>query len=136
MNIVLIEDNPGDIQILDILLGELQPDHKLTVLKNSSLAIDYLKSAEDYDNSSRPDLIIIDMVLPKVPGVNLISLIRSSTVLNRCPVFMLTTVDNPQIKNMAMEMGADGYFVKPLSIDEYIIILKEMFEMVNNRIEH
>lgn len=135
MNIVLIEDNPGDIQILEILLGELQPDHKLTVLKNSSDAFDYLKSA-DYNHSSRPDLIIIDMILPKIPGINLINFIRSGTVLNKCPVFMLTTVDNPQIKNMAMEMGADGYFVKPLSIDEYITILQEMFTMVNNRIEH
>lgn len=134
MQILLIEDNQGDVQILDIVLSELLSSHKLNVISNSPKAVEYINSISN-PGAELPDFIIIDYKLPKSTGLNILKQIKVHPLLNKCPVFIFTATEDDQLKSMAISMGAEDYLVKPLLLNDYIEAVKRMINLTNKSLQ-
>jgi len=128
MKILLIEDNQGDVQILDIILSEILPEHKLTILNSGHKAVDYIKS---YMEDESPDIIIVDMKLPRYSGLNILKQIKTHPILAKSPVYIFTSTPDAQTESAALKYGADGFFIKPILLDAYITAVKKMFRIYN-----
>lgn len=127
MNLLLIEDNQGDIQMFDIILSELLPSHNLTVLNSGHKALDYIKTFNE--NTTPPDLIIVDMQLPKTSGLIILKMLKGNSLLSKYPVYIFTSASDENLKSAALSTGASGYYIKPILLEDYISTIKNMLNL-------
>lgn len=122
VNILLVEDNPADAALTLEAFKQCQSRAHIIVLPNGLEALYYLRS----ETNKQPDLILLDLNLPRWDGKSLLQEIKSDTVLKKIPVVVLTTSD---AKNDVMEcygLHANSYVVKSLDIDQYFKKIKEI----------
>ena len=116
LNIALIEDNPDDVLLMQELLKGTQLQYFLTVLKDGEQALDFIKTLV-LGHASVPDLVFLDLNLPKVSGHDILSEIRRHKILDQLRVVVLTTSENPEDKRVALANRADCYCVKPPALE-------------------
>ena len=116
LNIALVEDNPDDVLLMQELLKGTQLQYFLTVLKDGEQALDFVKTLV-LGHASVPDLIFLDLNLPKVSGHDILSEIRRHKILDQLRVVVLTTSENPEDKRVALANRADCYCVKPPALE-------------------
>ena len=114
-----MEDNPGDAGLVREALDEHGVEGELTVLVDGEMAIQFV---QDIDSQllTCPDLIIVDVNLPKKPGRDVLECIRRSTISREAPVVILTSSDAHEDKQDAMRLGASRYLRKPLQLSDFI----------------
>lgn len=129
LKIVLIEDNEGDILLTNEVFKEGKIAHFLFTIKDGQSAIKYLEKRDEYKDAESPDLILLDINLPKINGLDVLQYIRKSKHLNTISVCMLTSSGSINDINASKTLGADFYFQKPLNSTEFInaVIQKEPF---------
>ena len=115
--IFLAEDNDGDVFLVRRALEKKGLPHELIVLNNGEEALHWL---DGHTNGSSPDLILLDLNLPRVDGGQLLSYIRKSDTFSCTPVIVLTSSDSPRDRDMAMERGANLYFRKPTDLKSFM----------------
>jgi DNA-binding response OmpR family regulator len=115
--IFLAEDNDGDVFLVRRALEKKGLPHELIVLNNGEEALHWLDS---HSNGDSPDLILLDLNLPRVDGGQLLSHIRKSDTFSCTPVIVLTSSDSPRDRDMAMERGANLYFRKPTDLKSFM----------------
>jgi CheY-like chemotaxis protein len=126
--ILLAEDNDGDVFLVRRALEKRGLSHELVVAHNGEEALIWLDAHADghtrpFDNNEHgdaPDLILLDLNLPRVDGGQLLSHIRKSDSFSRTPVIVLTSSDSPKDRQMAMELGANLYFRKPTDLASFM----------------
>ena len=111
INILLVEDDDLDVIDIQRTLGKMNIMHKATVAKNGEEAIDFLKEHE------RPDVVLLDLNMPKMNGMEFLSTIRKHDAYRDLKVFVLTTSDDQMDKQAARTLGVSGYIVKPLKFN-------------------
>jgi DNA-binding response OmpR family regulator len=115
MEILLVEDNPGDILLIQNILEELEEiDTKLIVKTNGLAADNYIK-----EEKKVPDLIVLDLNLPHKNGFDVLTEIISNRLFHSVPVIIFTSSDNQSDTARALSMGAKAYVIKPIDLDEY-----------------
>ncbi len=122
IKILLVEDNPADIGMVQEMLQETELEIRLSVAKDGQQAISYLK-----DGAERPDLVLIDLKLPKAGGLDLLKLIREKALNTK--VVILTGSVYDEDRKEAHRLGADAYLMKPTSMIEFdrtVFFLKEI----------
>ncbi len=122
IKILLVEDNPADIGMVQEMLQETELEIRLSVAKDGQQAISYLK-----DGAERPDLVLIDLKLPKAGGLDLLKLIREKALNTK--VVILTGSVYDEDRKEAHRLGADAYLMKPTSMVEFdrtVFFLKEI----------
>jgi two-component system, chemotaxis family, response regulator Rcp1 len=119
--ILLAEDNDGDVFLVRRALEKRGIMHELMVTHNGEEALAWLDghSGEEY-RASTPDLILLDLNLPRIDGAQLLSHIRKSDWFSRTPVIVLTSSDSPKDRQTAMELGANLYFRKPTDLASFM----------------
>lgn len=133
MIILLIEDNPGDIYLIGEKFREIDSEYDMTTITNESNALNYIHILGSNPEMDLPDLIILDAVLPKASGLDILSVIRKTERLNNtCVIFMSGTSD-PGYKDTALNMGAQEYFQKPEDLSEYAEIVSRIIQIANNK---
>lgn len=120
IKIVLIEDNEGDILLTTELFKEGKLAHYLFTLKDGQSAIKYLEKKDEYSQADTPDLILLDINLPKINGLEVLQHIRKSDHLQGISVCMLSSSDSAQDIHTSKTLGADFYFQKPLNSQELV----------------
>jgi CheY-like chemotaxis protein len=122
--ILLAEDNDGDVFLVRRALEKRGLLHELVVAHNGEEALIWLDAHADshstYPHRDAPDLILLDLNLPRVDGGQLLSHIRKSDSFSRTPVIVLTSSDSPKDRQMAMELGANLYFRKPTDLASFM----------------
>jgi two-component system, chemotaxis family, response regulator Rcp1 len=119
--ILLAEDNDGDVFLVRRALEKRGLPHELVLAHNGEEALVWLDHhSGDKNGSARPDLILLDLNLPRVDGGQLLSHIRKSDSFARTPVIVLTSSDSPKDRQMAMELGANLYFRKPTDLASFM----------------
>ncbi len=118
-NILLVEDNPGDILLLREAALELALPAAIHTVMDGEQAIAYLSHLEPYQDAPTPDLILLDLNLPKVDGSEVLQFIKSSDDLKRITTILLTTLDGLD-KQALRGLQADDYLCKPRSWDRYL----------------
>lgn len=110
INILLVEDNEDD-RFLTIRTLRKQPiEVNISIAKNGDEALKMLMAAEN----DLPDLVLLDLQLPKIGGTTLLAKIREKYDNNRLPILILTSSDNPADINICLQLGISGYLSKPL----------------------
>ena len=121
--ILLIEDNPADILLTKEAFKECLHEHKITAFKDGSEAMKYLRRNGEYSDSKIPDLVLLDLNLPKNDGRELLAEIKSDKNINPIPVIILSTSKNERDIQTSYELKANCYICKPVELDSFISII-------------
>jgi DNA-binding response OmpR family regulator len=113
--VVLIEDNPGDVYLVELALKSHQIDCQLVHFENGE---DALKSMLETDKVHLPDLILLDLNLPRLDGKQVIQRVREHAALVTIPIAVLTSSHSPRDYDDVMKLGATRYIQKPTRLQE------------------
>jgi CheY-like chemotaxis protein len=133
LNILLAEDNRGDILLVRESLREHQIQHELHVVNDAQAAIEYLRNMGRSDQPPRPDLLLLDLNLPKGDGSDVLSELRRHPECAGTPVIVVTSSDSARERRRITELGISYYFRKPTEYEEYMqlgAIVRQVLESV------
>jgi two-component system, chemotaxis family, response regulator Rcp1 len=126
VEILLIEDNPGDVRLTKEALKEAKVINNLTVLKDGVEALAFLRRQEAYDNAVIPHLILLDLNLPKKDGREVLAEIKADDKLKRIPVVVLTTSQDEQDIFKSYNLHANCYVTKPVDLEQFMTVVKSI----------
>lgn len=126
VHILLIEDNEGDIVLTKEAFREGKLANSFSIARDGEEAIDYLYRNGKYADAPRPDLILLDINLPKINGQDLLKVIKDDGEIKAIPVIMLTTSSTSFDVITAYSNHANCYIVKPLEFDKFMDAVKEI----------
>jgi len=118
LSILLVEDDPSHAEIARRNLLRSSIIHRLIHVEDGQAALDYLKRKNrisDFASESRPDLILLDLNMPKMGGIEVLRRIQENSNLNRIPIVVMTTSSATVDISAAHRLGASGYLTKPVS---------------------
>jgi chemotaxis family two-component system response regulator Rcp1 len=126
--ILLVEDNPGDVRLAMEALKEGTVRNKLNVVPDGVEALAFLHRQGKYATSPRPDLIVLDLNLPRKDGREVLAEIKADGVLKSIPVVVLTTSRAQEDILRSYELHANCYIPKPVDLDQLIDVVKGINE--------
>jgi CheY-like chemotaxis protein len=119
ISVLLVEDDPGDV----MLIREAFSDHKvgnvLTVVNDGVEAMKYVRGEGEYANAERPDLVLLDLNLPRKSGAEVLAEIKSDPKLSTIPVVVLTTSQSEEDVLSSYKMHANAYITKPVDFERF-----------------
>lgn len=119
ISILMIEDNPGDVRLTREILRDAKVINTLEAVKDGVDAMDYLYRKAPYADAARPDLILLDLNLPGMGGLEILKNIKSDPDLKIIPVVILTTSQAEQDILAGYQAYANAYITKPVSLDQF-----------------
>jgi len=126
LNILLVEDNEGDVFLISEALEELKLPLQISFAKDGREALEFLNSCLKSERNPAPDLVLLDINLPFKNGLEVLKFIKGSDSLRRLPVIMLTTSSNQKDINDSYTNHANSYIVKPFGPGGYHEILHKI----------
>ena len=135
VDILLVEDNPDHVELILRALRDNNLLNQVHVVTNGEEALDFLYQRGKYSDAPRPGLILLDIKLPKVDGIEVLRRIKADPELRSIPVVMLTTSAGEQEIVESYSCGANSYIVKPLDFDQFVKAIKtlKLYWLVVNR---
>lgn len=124
--IILVEDNPGDVYIVRSSLADTKLDHNFYHVRDGEEVMTYLHQEEGYQNTPRPDLILLDLNLPKKNGFEVLAEIKADSQLRIIPVIILTSSDSERDILRSYELYANSYIVKPSNYFDFFQAIKKL----------
>lgn len=128
IKILLVEDNPGDVRLILETLKENKLRNNLDVVEDGVEALAFLGREGKYADAPRPDLILLDLNLPKKDGREVLAEIKADENLRRIPVVILTTSKAEEDILKAYDLNANCYVTKPVDLDQFIKVVKSIEE--------
>ena len=126
IEILLVEDNPGDARLVKETLKDVKILNNLGIAKDGQEALDFLHREGDYAEAPHPDLILLDLNLPKKDGREVLREIKADKNLKRIPVVVLTTSKAEEDILRSYDLQANCYITKPVDLDEFIKVIKSI----------
>ena len=128
VNILLVEDNPGDVRLTQEALKDSKMLNNLRVVEDGVEAMAYLRREREYADAARPDLILLDLNLPKKDGREVLGEIKGDPALRCIPVVILTTSTAEQDVLRAYDLHANCYVTKPVDLEQFINVVQSIEE--------
>jgi len=128
VEILLVEDNPGDVGLTRETLKDSKLLNHITVVGDGVEAMALLRREGKYANTTRPDLILLDLNLPKKDGREVLKEIKTDEQLRRIPVVVLTTSSAEQDILKTYDLHANCYITKPVNLDQFTAVVKAIEE--------
>ena len=128
-DILLIEDNPDDVELTRIAFAEAGSAHRLTVVSDGAEALDYLFARGAHAGRAATDLpavVLLDLNLPKLNGREVLQAIRSDPATRSLPVVVLTTSDEPFDIEATYALGVNSYIRKPVDFEQFVAAVKQI----------
>lgn len=126
MQILLVEDNPGDIRLTQEALKEGDIQNVLHVVKDGVEAMDFLRKKDKYARVPTPDIILLDLNLPRKDGREVLADIKTDENLKMIPVIVLTTSDTDQDIIKSYKLHANCFITKPVDLELFIFIIQQI----------
>lgn len=120
VHILLVEDNDGDIVLTLDAFEESKIKTQISVVKNGQNALDFLFKRGSFEKSEKPDLILLDINIPIINGLDVLQEIKSDEILKKIPVIILTTSSNEKDINKAYQNHANSYIIKPIEFEDFL----------------
>ena len=134
LQILLAEDNEGDVMLVEQALEQHEIVHELHVVKDGDEALDFVADMGIDDGPPCPDVLLLDLNLPKVDGPQVLERFRKHPACAQTPVIVVTSSDAPRDRERVKALGANAYFRKPSDLTEYMALgalVKELVEQQN-----
>ncbi len=126
VEILLVEDNPGDERLTREALKEGKVYSNLHWVKDGVEAMDFLRRQAKYQDAPRPDIILLDLNLPKKDGREVLQDIKNDDQLKRIPVVVLTTSKAEEDVLRTYNLHANCYVTKPVDLEKFIVVVKSI----------
>ena len=126
VEILLIEDNPGDVRLTREVLKEGKIWNNLNVVEDGVQALNFLHREGKYVHAPHPDLILLDLNLPKKDGREVLAAIKLDATLKRIPVIVLTTSQAEEDILNAYDLYANCYITKPIDLDQFTTVIRSI----------
>ena len=117
IDILLVEDNRGDVRLMTHMLAQSGIEHRLSIAHDGVEALSFLQRSGAHRDAPRPQLILLDLNLPRVDGREVLAAIKADAELRRIPVIVLTSSRAPQDIRSCYDSHANGYVCKPLNLE-------------------
>lgn len=124
IEILLVEDNPGDVRLTQEVFKEGKIRNKLNVAWNGEEALEYLHREGRFAQAARPDIILLDLNLPRKGGREVLAEIKTDPRLKSIPVVILTTSQAEEDITESYNQHANCYIVKPVELDQFINVVR------------
>ncbi|MDZ4278181.1 MAG: response regulator [Dehalococcoidia bacterium] len=124
IEVLLVEDNPGDVRLTQEALRDAKVGNRLHVVDDGVEAMAFVRRQDRYDGAPRPDLILLDLNLPKKDGREVLQELKSDTSLRRIPVVVLTTSQAEQDIVRTYNLHANCYITKPVDLDQFMRVVQ------------
>lgn len=128
IDILLVEDNPGDARLTQEALGEGHLENTLHTVSDGVTALDFLYQRGDYADAPRPELILLDLNLPRKNGDEVLKEVKDDHDLRRIPIIILTSSESEEDVVNSYGHYANAYLTKPVDPFEFIEIIKKFEE--------
>jgi CheY-like chemotaxis protein len=126
IEVLLVEDSPGDVRLTREALRDAKMHINLNVVSDGTEAMAYLKREKNHTEAQRPDLILLDLNLPKMDGRDVLKEIKESEGLKSIPVVILTTSASPVDVDRSYKLHANCYITKPVDLQGFIKVVQSI----------
>ena len=126
IEILMVEDNPGDVRLTQEALREGKVRNNIHVLTDGVEALAFLRRQGRYANASRPDVILLDLNLPKKDGREVLAEIKADPNLLRIPVVILTSSEAEEDILKAYNLHANAYVAKPVGLEQFMAVVRQI----------
>jgi two-component system, chemotaxis family, response regulator Rcp1 len=133
--ILQVEDTPVDAELTAYAMKLVDIPHSVYVVEDGAKALDFLRHVAPYRDAPRPDLILLDLELPKLHGSEVLEFVKSDKELKTIPVIIFSTEDTDASKTRAYELHANSYVVKPMNLDTFMKKVHSIAEYWSNTSE-
>jgi CheY-like chemotaxis protein len=128
IEILLVEDDPGDVLMAREALEEGKVANRLAVVNDGVEAMAYLRSEGEHGERVRPDLVLLDLNLPRKGGLEVLEEMKADASLRRIPVVVLTTSDAELDIIKSYDLYANAYIKKPVDFDQFVSVVRQIDE--------
>lgn len=126
IQVLLVEDNPGDVRLTKEALKEGKMLNRVTVVGDGVEALSFLRRQGKYADAGQPDLILLDLNLPKKDGRQVLAEIKADPGLKRIPVVVLTTSSAEEDILKTYDLHANCYVTKPVDLEQFMHVVKSI----------
>jgi CheY-like chemotaxis protein len=126
VEILLVEDNPGDVKLTQKAFEKARLSNDLHVVNDGVEALDFLYRRGEYEGVPRPDLVLLDLNLPRKPGEEVLEEVKADEELKRIPVVILTSSEAEEDILQTYDMHANAYLTKPVSFDGFTQVVQKI----------
>jgi CheY-like chemotaxis protein len=126
IQILLVEDDPGDVLITREAFADNKVRNQLSVVSDGEAAMAFLRREGEFASAPRPDLILLDLNLPRKAGHEVLAEVKSDADLQRIPVVILTTSDAEEDILRSYDLHANAYVTKPVDFDRFLNVVRQI----------
>lgn len=130
MDILLVEDNSSDAYLLKEVFATQVKNANIHWVASGYEALDYLHRRKDYEQAARPDIILLDINMPRISGFEVLKDIKANTPLADIPTVIITTSRDPLDHTQCKALGADMCLSKPQGLKDYQLIVQQLMNWV------
>lgn len=128
INILLVEDNPGDARLVEEAFRESAWQSKLHHVMDGVAAMEFLRRQGPHVKVPEPNLVLLDLNLPKMSGREVLAEVKSDPRLSHIPVIALTTSQSTHDIEQCYDLGGNAYLVKPVDLDQFLDAIRKLEE--------
>ena len=132
IEVLLVEDDPGDVLMTKEAFEEHGVGNRLTVVPDGAEALAYLRREGKYADAVRPDLILLDLNLPRRDGREVLAEIKNDPELHQIPVVVLTTSQADEDILRSYQLHANAYVTKPVDFDQFVAVVRQIDQFFVN----
>lgn len=129
ITVLLVEDNSADARLMTDFLSEKKTPSRLEWVTDGYQALDYVFQQNKFESARRPDVIVLDLGLPRISGYEVLKQIKRDPRYKDIPVIVLSTSSNPVDRVQCMALGADGFYSKPYNLKGYEDLIEQFVKV-------
>jgi CheY-like chemotaxis protein len=126
IEVLLVEDDPGDVLLIQEAFEFNKVHNNLNIVRDGEQALAYLRREGDYAGAARPDLVLLDLNLPRKDGREVLQEVKSDEVLRTIPIVVLTTSEAEEDVLRSYQLHANAYVTKPVDFDRFVSIVRQI----------
>ncbi|WP_454084778.1 response regulator [Georgenia sp. Marseille-Q6866] len=126
IEVLLVEDDPGDVLMTEEAFADYKVANQLTVVADGESAMAYLRKEGEYADAPTPDLVLLDLNLPRMDGREVLGELKADPELRRIPVVVLTTSDAEEDILRSYNLHANAYVTKPVDFERFIEVVRKI----------
>jgi chemotaxis family two-component system response regulator Rcp1 len=126
--ILLVEDNPGDVRLMQEAFRDIKTPHHLSVVQTGRGALQFLRREDGHSAAPRPDLVLLDLNLPDAHGLEILAAIKTDPGLRRIPAVVFSSSQRREEILEAYNLNANSYIAKPAELPDYVRVVKGVEE--------